>query len=72
MWLFREGLPRGSVLAPLLFALCINVLPDHLPSDCTPFLYADDLAIAVQGLTVEEAEAKVQVAIDAVTEWATE
>ena len=53
-------------------ALYINDLPDHLPPDCTPLLYADDLAIAVQGLTVEEAEAKAQRAIDAVADWASE
>ena len=38
-----SGVPEGSLLAPLAFALFINDLPDKLVSDC--LLYADDLKL---------------------------
>ena len=39
----KNGLPQGNVLAPLLFNIYTNDKP--LPTDCSRFIYADDLCI---------------------------
>ena len=40
-----NGIPRGSILGPLLSLLYINDLPDNLEKSI-PFLYADDTQIS--------------------------
>lgn len=47
----KNGLPQGSVLAPLLFNLYTSDMPD---TTSKKFGYADDLAIAVQSKSFEE------------------
>ena len=42
----KNGLPQGIVLAPLLFNIYTNDQP--LPTDCSRFIYADDLCITTQ------------------------
>ena len=42
----KHGRPQGSVLAPLLFNVYTNDQP--LPTDCSRFIYADDLCITTQ------------------------
>lgn len=49
----KNGLPQGSVLAPLLFNLYISDLPD---TTSHKFCYADDMAIATQTSSLEEGE----------------
>ena len=50
----KNGLPQGSVLAPLLFNVYTNDQPIH--PNTRSFLYADDLCIASQKSTFEEVE----------------
>ncbi len=38
-----SGVPRGSVIGPILFVIYVNDLPDHFSPDS--LLYADDVKL---------------------------
>ena len=68
-YLFKQGLPQGSVLAPLLFLFYINDLAEHLPEDVLNSLFADDVAILGTARERNDATALVQHAVTIVERW---
>ena len=61
-----SGVPEGSLLAPLAFALYINDLPQNLSSDC--LLYADDQKLYRKIKTPSDARL-LQEDLDRLQEW---
>ena len=70
--IMQQGLPQGSVLAPLLFLFYINNLADLLPKDNLNCMFADDVSILATDRSSPAAQAKVQSAIDIVVRWSKE
>ena len=69
---FRDGLPQGSCLSPVLFIIFINDLAEKLGGgDVDVSLFADDLALLCTDTDLEKCEAKMQAALDGLCEWAT-
>jgi ribonuclease HI len=67
---FREGVPQGAVLSPLLFLIFINDIMKDLPAGVKASLFADDAALWAHGRTVGEAEDKMQAALTLLEKWA--
>ena len=65
----KQGLPQWAVLSPLLFILFINDLAKALPEGVDSSLFADDTAVYCSDVSLEAAQAKLQVAVTAVDEW---
>ena len=68
----KQGLPQGSVLAPILFILYINNLAELLPDSTINTMYADDVSILGQSTSKEEAERLAQESVDIVVNWSKE
>ena len=65
----RNGLPQGSVLAPLLFNVYTNDQPIH--PGTRSFVYADDLAVATQSTDFAPIEETLTSALDGLSEYYT-
>ncbi|MEL7522725.1 MAG: reverse transcriptase family protein, partial [Cyanobacteria bacterium J06553_1] len=70
--LFREGVPQGSVLAPLLFLFVIDTLRDRLPDGLSVSMYADDVAIWASDPDKGVAASLVEEGVRAVYQWSRE
>ena len=63
------GVPRGSVLRPILFLLVINDISNFAAEGCVLNMYADDVIIDISGTSKDELECRLQVCIDNISNW---
>ena len=63
----KNGLPQGSVLAPLLFHIYTNNQPRS--EGARHFIHADDLALAVQGRELSIVEGRLSNTLDELTPY---
>ena len=68
---FKEGLPQGSVLAPLLWLIYVNDIDEGLPEGVSRSLFADDVALLTIARSAEECEAHLQPCLDSIGTWLT-
>ena len=68
----HQGLPQGSVLAPLLFILYINTLAEILPQQNLNSMFADDAGVLATNEDREAATRDAQKAVDVVSQWSRE
>ena len=75
---FDNGLPQGSVLAPLLWLIYINDLPEALNKvsnvqlGTSESLFADDVSLTTSARTMKECEKAMQPILNALEKWSEE
>ena len=70
--LFREGVPQGSVLSPLLFLFVVDSLRARLPPGVEVSIFADDVALWASDVDKTVAASKVEEGVREVFRWSQE
>ena len=65
----RQGLPQGAVSSPLLFLFYINGLNEVIPENTDIALFADDASVWAADEDLNQANRKVQLALEKVEAW---
>ena len=63
----KYGVPQGSILGPLLFAVYVNDLPLHIHEKCE--LFCDDTTIHTNHTNINQISHSLQIDINTVIEW---
>ena len=66
---FAQGLPQGSVLAPLLFLFYVNDLTSTLNDNAVIAIFADDVSILTTAQKREVAETAAQSVVNSIVTW---
>ena len=67
--LIKYGLPKGSILYPLLFLLYIDDLPQFANYKSTPMLFADDTSIVFTYSNITELNSTIHAVFESVHTW---
>ncbi|GBL86271.1 putative RNA-directed DNA polymerase from transposon BS [Araneus ventricosus] len=65
-----QGVPQGSVLTPILFAIYLTGIEELLTRRCEVGIFADDIVLWKSGAQVEEIESDVNLALGDLREFA--
>ena len=71
-FILKEGVPQGSVLSVICFALAFNDIVDELPSGVKCSMYVDDFVIYCVGQRAQHVHREIQMTIHKVAAWAGE
>lgn len=64
----RYGVPQGSVLGLLLFALCTSDMPSSIKRG-TVYIYADNTTVYIIGKSIDEVTASLNLALSELYAW---
>ena len=65
----RSGVPKGSVLGPLLFLIFVNDIP-NATTFCQPYLFADDIKL-LESICHPSSSTHLQQDLDSLAQWYT-
>ena len=66
---FQEGLPQGSVLAPLLWLVYVNDIDEGMPEHISRSLFADDVALLACARTAGDCDTLLQPCLNMIDDW---